>query len=59
MQVLYIQYNYQLNLFASSDIQDTLKDVGMAVPQSTQTRHTDGSVQARQARERLHQQPNP
>ena len=35
------------------------KDVGMAVPKTTETRCRDGSVQARQVIKRLHKQPHP
>ena len=36
-----------------------LRDVGMAVPKTTETRCRDGSVQARQVIKRLHKQPHP
>ena len=36
-----------------------LRDVGMAVPKTTETRCRDGSVQARQDIKRLHKQPHP
>ena len=35
------------------------RDVGMAVPKTTETRCRDGSVQARQVIKRLHKQPHP
>ena len=35
------------------------KNVGMAVPKTTETRCMDGSVQARQVAKRLHKQPHP
>ena len=35
------------------------RDVGMAVPKTTETRYRDGSVQARQDIKRLHKQPHP
>ena len=35
------------------------RDVGMAMPKSTETRCTDSSVQARQVVKRLHKQPHP
>ena len=35
------------------------RDVGMAVPKTTETRCRDGSVQARQDIKRLHKQPHP
>ena len=36
-----------------------LRDVGMAVPKTTETRCRDGSVQARQVIKRLNKQPHP
>ena len=36
-----------------------LRDVGMAVPKTTETRCRDGSVQARQVIKGLHKQPHP
>ena len=36
-----------------------LRDVGMAVPKTTETRCRDGSVQVRQVIKRLHKQPHP
>ena len=36
-----------------------LRDVGMAVPKTTETRCRDGSIQARQVIKRLHKQPHP
>ena len=36
-----------------------LRDVGMAVPKTTETRCRDGSGQARQVIKRLHKQPHP